>query len=458
MNAAAGCADDAAAVRRVGRWLVFVVACVGALTAPASAHDVAGELRVSAFVRAEPDRVNLVVRLPLELLLNVDLPKNGSGYLDLSQVDTAFPRVLKAAAKDIEVFADGEPLAMRQGQARIALPSDKSFQGYEQALAAVRGARLPPDTPVYWNQGYLDAVLEFAPVAPDASLALDFHVARGLRDRLKMDLRYLTPGGDVRAMQIATGSGRIVLDPRWTQAAASFIASGWRHILGGADHLLFLVCLLLPWRRVDWRLVGVVSAFTLAHSATLVAAAYGLVPGGNWFAPLVETLIAASILYLAIENVLRPNLRWRWLVAAGFGLVHGFGFSFALVHELQYAGTHLLVSLLAFNVGVELGQLFVLALAWPLLLLATRRLSPAAQRMGIVVVGVLVAHAAWHWTSERFDALLRADLPELDAALLARAAVVALLLLAGGLLVKALRRRAPTLGTSALHHDAARPE
>ena len=75
------------------------------------------------------------------------------------------------------------------------------------------------------------------------------------------------------------------------------------------DHLLFLLCLVMPFRRLGWTLVGVVTSFTVAHSVTLIAAAYGMVPSGAWFPPLVEMLIAVSILYMAIENVLRPNLR-----------------------------------------------------------------------------------------------------------------------------------------------------
>ena len=110
-----------------------------------------------------------------------------------------------------------------------------------------------------------------------------------------------------------------------------------RHILGGLDHLLFLLCLVLPIRR--WRaLVGLVTAFTAAHSLTLGAAALGFAPSAGWFPPLVETLIALSIVWLAIENVLLPadRLTGRWVMAFGFGLVHGFGFAFALGDALQF--------------------------------------------------------------------------------------------------------------------------
>ena len=130
----------------------------------------------------------------------------------------------------------------------------------------------------------------------------------------------------------------------------------------------------MPFRRLSWTLVAVITAFTVAHSVTLIAAAYGIVPRGAWFPPLIETLIAMSIIYMALDNVLRPNLRWRWVVTGLFGLVHGFGFSFLLQNQLQFAGDHLLLSLLAFNAGIELGQLLCIVVAIPLINLLFERL------------------------------------------------------------------------------------
>src|SRR5581483_8925750 len=128
-------------------------------------------------------------------------------------------------------------------------------------------------------------------------------------------------------------------------------------------------------------LIPIVTAFTLAHSITLIASAYDFAPGALWFPPLVETLIAASIVYMALENIAGAgNAHRRWMIAFGFGLVHGFGFSFALRETLQFAGSHLLASLLSFNLGVELGQLFVLVLFIPVLDLLFR--YAVAERMG----------------------------------------------------------------------------
>jgi HupE/UreJ protein len=132
----------------------------------------------------------------------------------------------------------------------------------------------------------------------------------------------------------------------------------------------------------------------------------------------VETLIAASIVYMALENIVGPRPGRRWMITFAFGLVHGFGFSFGLRRTLQFAGSHLLTSLLAFNVGVELGQLLVLVLLVPLLVVF-RRAVP--ERTGTIVLSALVAHGGWHWMTERAARLGQFPFqwPAVDAALLA---------------------------------------
>jgi hypothetical protein len=178
-------------------------------------------------------------------------------------------------------------------------------------------------------------------------------------------------------------------------------------------------------------LVAVITSFTVAHSITLIASAMGLAPSALWFPPLIETLIAVSIVYMALENIIGARLERRWLIAFGFGLVHGFGFSFALRESLQFAGSHLLTSLLSFNVGVELGQLLVIAVAVPVLAALFRWV--VAERVGVIVISAILAHSAWHWMTDRFAALreYRFVWPALDASFLVgllRALMLALIL------------------------------
>ncbi|HEX9887210.1 MAG TPA: HupE/UreJ family protein, partial [Longimicrobiales bacterium] len=178
----------------------------------------------------------------------------------------------------------------------------------------------------------------------------------------------------------------------------------------------------------------------------LTAAATGLAPRALWFPALIETLIAASIVVMALENIFGARLDRRWMVAFGFGLVHGFGFSFALSETLQFAGSHLVTSLLSFNLGVELGQLLVLVVAVPVLDLVLRRVVP--ERMGVIVLSALLAHQAWHWMTARGSDLLQYRFvpPVVDAAFLAAAVrwLMLLLVTAGVVwLLRGLFRRLP---------------
>ena len=193
----------------------------------------------------------------------------------------------------------------------------------------------------------------------------------------------------------------------------SYGRQGVWHIWIGFDHILFLLSLLLPavLRRRDgrWRAVGtfheavvevlkVVTAFTLAHSVTLTLATLGLVALPS---RLVESLIAASVVLAALNNVFPLVQRRLWVVAFAFGLVHGLGFATVLA-ELGLPRHALIVSLVAFNLGVELGQLAIVALLLPLIFALREtslypRLMLRAGSSAIAVLGGL-------WLVERaFD-------------------------------------------------------
>jgi hypothetical protein len=164
-----------------------------------------------------------------------------------------------------------------------------------------------------------------------------------------------------------------------------FVSMGLEHILLGIDHVLFLVLLLLGaqgWRNV----VRLATSFTVAHSVTLALAVLGWV---DVPAEIVEPLIALSILYVAVENIARGESRHRALVVFGFGLLHGLGFAGALSFTDDFSG-RLLVSLLSFNLGIELGQLAIVLLVFPLLLLARRYSWSTVAHTGVTaVVGVI---------------------------------------------------------------------
>jgi hypothetical protein len=441
--------------RNAGARLVALLATVFALSYAVIAHDIPNDVTVQMFMKPEGERLRLLVRAPLRACRDVDFPKRGTGFLDLARAGDSLREAATVWISDaIQIYEGGSKLANPSVvETRVSLESDRSFASYEEALARVTGARLPDDTDLYWNQGLLDVLFEY-PIHSDSA---DFSIQPGfarLGLRVVTVVRFLPPGGAVRAFEFTGDPGLVRLDPRWGQAALRFVEAGFGHILDGADHLLFLLCLVIPFRRFR-QLIVVVTAFTVAHSVTLIAAAYGLGPDALWFTPLIETLIAISIVYMALENIvgsgaesrsrrrLQHSLQHRWMIAFGFGLVHGFGFSFALRETLQFAGSHMLTSLVAFNVGVELGQLLVLALLIPALEALFRFV--VAERMGTVILSAIVAHTGYHWMTERAGKLRQFRWPALDAALLAAAMrwLMLALILAGlaWITSRALRRR-----------------
>jgi hypothetical protein len=370
----------------------------------AIAHEIPSDVTVHIIVKPSSDRLELLVRVPLEAMQDIEFPTFGTGYLDIARADTALRNAaLLWLAEDIEVYAGGQRLGpSRLVAARASIPSDRSFVEYDSARAHVLGLPLPAGTELVWRQALLDVLFEMPLQSSESALAIRPNLER-LGLRVVTVVRLAAPDGRVRMYELHGEPELVPLDPRWHQAALRFVRQGFEHILDGTDHLLFLLCLVLPFRADFRALVYIVTAFTVAHSVTLIGSAYGLAPGALWFTPLVETLIAASIFYMAIENIVAANARMRWVIAFAFGLVHGFGFSFALRNTLQFAGDHVLMSLLAFNVGVELGQLLVLVLLIPLLGVTFRYV--VRERVGIIVISVIVAHTAWHWMADRYAVL-----------------------------------------------------
>ncbi|HSQ04762.1 MAG TPA: HupE/UreJ family protein, partial [Burkholderiales bacterium] len=149
---------------------------------------------------------------------------------------------------------------------------------------------------LYWEQGLLDAWLDYGIQSDRSRFSIHPRFAR-LGLQVVSAIRFVPPGSAERAFELHGDPGLVRLDPRWHQAALRFVELGFEHILGGIDHLLFLLCLIIPFRNLR-ALVLIVTSFTVAHSVTLIASAFGFAPGALWFPPLIEVLIAMSILYM----------------------------------------------------------------------------------------------------------------------------------------------------------------
>jgi hypothetical protein len=188
------------------------------------------------------------------------------------------------------------------------------------------------------------------------------------------------------------------IKPRTTaQVAWQYVGLGFTHILPkGLDHILFVLGLFLLSTR--WRpLLVQVTSFTIAHSITLALSIYGVF---SLPPSIVEPLIALSIAYVAVENILTTELHaWRPFVVFGFGLLHGMGFA-GVLREIGMPRSEFLTALITFNVGVELGQLTVISAAY-LLVGAWFKDRPWYRRRVVIPASALIAATGLYWTIER---------------------------------------------------------
>lgn len=240
---------------------------------------------------------------------------------------------------------------------------------------------------------------------PHVSLAMQATCGRSGVLTISADLFLKESPSQRTLIDVTTPSGRFTSSlsgnaPRWVEpespsslaSFAAFVMQGMWHVWIGYDHLAFLLLLLLPSVRFEVReLLKIVTAFTVAHSITLALAATDTVR-----LPVrpVEMAIAASIVVAGALNMSPAASRWRLPLAFGFGLVHGFGFANALA-ELGSQGARLIPVLAGFNVGVELAQLSVVAIALPVLLRMRHSPFYAARLMPAASMAMMLAGAAW---------------------------------------------------------------
>lgn len=364
-----------------------------------NAHEIPNDVRVQSFLKQDAQGLRLFIRVPLSSMKEVEFPLVNNLYLDIPVLKPALQQAAELWFVDnIKIVQEQQTLSrLTVASARISLPSDRSFETYDKALAHMRSESWDLPSQLVWNQQYFDVELEVNAKNDKSNIEIDFGLQR-LAQKVVIDLRFQLLNADERAFEFNAQEGAVQLNPSAWQASWRFMQMGFKHILSGTDHLLFIACLILT--ATQWlSLIGVVTSFTVAHSLTLIAAALGYAPTGLWFMPWVELAIAFSILYMALENIWRPDVYRRWLVCSLFGLIHGFGFSFALHESMQFAGTHHVLSLLSFNLGVEAGQLLVLLFGVPVAMWLAAKAYARALTMAL---SALIAHLAWHWMEERW--------------------------------------------------------
>src|SRR5712691_12883244 len=183
--------------------LSLMAALIAVVPLCAAAHDIPTDVRVSAFVKPDGQRLSLLIRVPLKAMREVDFPRRGAGLLDLARADGALRNAATLwIADSVELYEGDVRLAYpRVVDARVSLESDKSFASYEQALAHLTGPRLPNNMELYWEQGLLDVMFEY-PIGSDRS---DFSIRPRLERlglRTTVVLRFLPATGVVRAFDL----------------------------------------------------------------------------------------------------------------------------------------------------------------------------------------------------------------------------------------------------------------
>jgi hydrogenase/urease accessory protein HupE len=179
----------------------------------------------------------------------------------------------------------------------------------------------------------------------------------------------------------------------WWANIGEFILLGIEHILTGYDHIAFLLALIVIGLSIK-EVLKIITAFTIAHSITLLLAATQVVSLNS---RIVESVIAFSICFVALENLFKKKVNYRWLVTFGFGLVHGFGFA-SVLQELIVGKANLLVSVVSFNLGVEVGQLMIFLVLLPVLYLLKNKFEFRKVTVGVSLAIFLLGFT---WLIER---------------------------------------------------------
>jgi len=364
-----------------------------ACASTASAHKSS-----DSYLQLDAGDAELAVRWDIalrDLDIAIDLDTDADGKLTWSEVKAAWPRIEAYAMAHIGI--DG--CQLRSTGRGLERRNDGAYAVLHLSSACTLAA--PPHI----------AYSLFGDVDPTHR-----GIAKIQRPGAVIELQVLDPSHAVNgarvgmsAANVATSSGDGAAG-RATPSKGEFLGEGIRHILGGYDHVLFLLCLLLPavmqrtaagWRPVGrlWQailpVVGIVSAFTVAHSITLGLAALEIVSLPSWF---IEPAIAVTIALAAIDNIWPVFPVRRVVVTFFFGLIHGFGFA-SVLSELNLPASDFAWALLQFNLGLEMGQLLIVAMAVSVLFLLR---SWPSYRPIVVRGGSLCALAiAAVWFTER---------------------------------------------------------
>jgi HupE/UreJ protein len=259
--------------------------------------------------------------------------------------------------------------------------------------------------------GYLDAHFVYHIRPTPAVFSIQSRVAEDLQELSKLTVQFVPDGNNLTGpMTISAQSGKVALNPNRRQAALGFVLVGMQDFLANADCLLFIACLMIPFRR-SRDLAAPYAAFVLANLVSLAGTAFGFAPDSRWFGAFAASVSAVLIFFLALGNIFGAHLQRRRLWTGFFGFILGFEFARLLAERLQFAGAHSKIALWFFAFGIDLGALLAFALTFVGLALILR--GARAGRIGIIVLSAIVAHASWHWMTDRLGVFWQMPWPSM---------------------------------------------
>ena len=347
----------------------------------------------------KPPAVPIAILISLALATTIVRAHDpGLSTLDVVVNDREISATLAMSTPDVAIALPTPRADVREGLLILVRESvHVTIDGY--ALAPVSDQVAIADSGAHVRLSY---ALPIANVSSTNRLTIASDIprrlARGHRELLTVTdgrgsetERLLDAASEPVAIEMAGPSG-------WVSRVSSFVGLGIHHILTGYDHLVFLAGLILAATTVRQMLVAL-TAFTAAHSVSL---ALVVLAGVRAPSSIVEPLIAASIAWVGVENLLRRRQGTRWMIVFGFGLIHGFGFADALI-DLGFGSSlaDIATALVSFNGGVEIGQLAAAAAMLPLVWMINAR--PAWQRRLLPVCSLLITFAGGYWLIERLS-------------------------------------------------------
>ena len=309
---------------------------IGRHVGGAAAHDIPTDVKINAFIKPEGHKLELLIRVPLAAMIEVDFPPA------VPAISTYRAPTTRCATPQSFISSTTSLSTKTALRCRRPGSSTRGYRSNRTSRSRPTSRRSHTWRRRRWRAawtytGSRDCSMRCsnipsAPTGPTSRSGRGSSGLGGRHHRAALPSARRTDAGVRVPQRSGPRAARSALAP----GGLALGRVGFSHILEGADHLLFLLCLVVPFRRLR-PLMLIVTSFTIGHSISLIASAFGTVPDALWFPPLIETLIAVTILYMALENIvyaamgtLASDLSRRWIIAFAFGIVHGYGFSFAL--------------------------------------------------------------------------------------------------------------------------------